>query len=571
MCRYSGVGLARIFVISLDERTPRVVESLLATKATSQPSCSKQLGQIPSAGDAFVLSADIDAIGRWVAQGIREHSDGDQLMIVKDVLTLLGLDGVNNLLVRVGMKDSDFVSDVHLKIDQPLRGAFKRFRPVDVADFEKIDASASQAEICNIDIAGLFDDIVGAVSLVEPEASAKVSAALGSIKNDFGIDIRNGLIDALAGPMMMIEIPAMTLPQLPYGGFAITLELSDPDAFKETMLTLEQTITPMAQGKMVASTQPAGKRTAHVWTIPQAIMFQIMPARMIEGRTFIISTHQMISQMTAERIGGDEDLGPALPSTENFRKMTADLPANPIHAVYADFGKKIEGAMIALQPAWFMLIQQAKQQGIDLPTLLPPASDLSKHIGPAIAYSWFDETGLRIHGEGPMPVAGQEAIAAGAAGTAVLLPALSRSRELARRSMAASNMRQFVIGSIGYAQDHEGGFPATLEELIESKLEGEEALLISPRKPKGFDGPSYIYIPGQTMDSHPENILLYENPAFSTEGLNVAYVDGHIAWLSSEEFFKDLHETYDRLGKEMPKTIEVRLSQTGRRVQAARH
>jgi len=114
-----------------------------------------------------------------------------------------------------------------------------------------------------------------------------------------------------------------------------------------------------------------------------------------------------------------------------------------------------------------------------------------------------------------------------------------------------TNLRRIGRALWMYAEDHDGKFPRNLQELIaEAKLPPEA--LESPGKPKGFDGPSYIYISGQTAKMQPGNILVYENPGFTGEEINVLFLDGHVEASKPAEFIRDLEATHKRLGKEIP-------------------
>jgi len=50
----------------------------------------------------------------------------------------------------------------------------------------------------------------------------------------------------------------------------------------------------------------------------------------------------------------------------------------------------------------------------------------------------------------------------------------------------------------------------------------------------------------------PGNIIAYENPAFSSEGLNVLFMDGHVQWMKPDDFLRELEATYKLLDREMP-------------------
>jgi len=128
---------------------------------------------------------------------------------------------------------------------------------------------------------------------------------------------------------------------------------------------------------------------------------------------------------------------------------------------------------------------------------------------------------------------------------------MQQQRTQARQTFSAANLRGIGKSCLIYANDYEDKFPPNLRELVE-KEELPLKALESPRKPKGFDGPSYIYIPGQTVKMDPDNVVVYENPEFCSDNINVLFVDSHVEAMRPEAFLQKLEETYKRLGREMP-------------------
>ncbi|UCG56259.1 MAG: hypothetical protein JSU70_15490 [Phycisphaerales bacterium] len=119
-----------------------------------------------------------------------------------------------------------------------------------------------------------------------------------------------------------------------------------------------------------------------------------------------------------------------------------------------------------------------------------------------------------------------------------------------------------------YANDYGDKFPPNLRVLVEKKY-----LPIypeSPFKPTGFDGPSYIYIAGQSTSSEPGNIVAYENPEFCSGEINVLFLDTHVEAMTPEELSAALEATYRRLRREMPK-VSLKAREVARpKVSAAR-
>jgi beta-lactamase regulating signal transducer with metallopeptidase domain len=102
-----------------------------------------------------------------------------------------------------------------------------------------------------------------------------------------------------------------------------------------------------------------------------------------------------------------------------------------------------------------------------------------------------------------------------------------------------------------YANDHEDKLPPDLQTLVK-EMNLSPNVLESKRQPKDFHGPSYVYVPGQSVEMYPGNIVAYENPEFSADGVSVLHLDSHVEFVKPEDFRRELRETYERLGKPMP-------------------
>jgi len=119
--------------------------------------------------------------------------------------------------------------------------------------------------------------------------------------------------------------------------------------------------------------------------------------------------------------------------------------------------------------------------------------------------------------------------------------------------LALSRENLWAIGKacLIYANDHDDKYPPNLRELVEKKYLLPKHLE-SPFKPMGFDGPSYIYIAGQSTSSSPRNVVVYENPEFFSDSINVLFLDTHVEAMPPGRFLAALETTYRRLRREMP-------------------
>jgi len=133
------------------------------------------------------------------------------------------------------------------------------------------------------------------------------------------------------------------------------------------------------------------------------------------------------------------------------------------------------------------------------------------------------------------------------------MPALARARQQAKNVVSMNNLKQLGLSVIMYADDHDGKLPDNLEQA--KQYYGNPKVLESPLKPKGFAGPSYIYVNnGQSMKikSPSRQIVIYENPKYCKDTINAVFLDGHVERMKRDRFRESLEATYKQLGREMP-------------------
>jgi prepilin-type processing-associated H-X9-DG protein len=187
------------------------------------------------------------------------------------------------------------------------------------------------------------------------------------------------------------------------------------------------------------------------------------------------------------------------------------------------------------------------------PGLHPVLAEALKDAHSSMGIGAADEDGIHYAQIGstntPLVV-----VAALALAISILLPSLSRARELAKRAVSASNLRGIGQGCYIHANDHDGRFPDSLEALIEEGMITRE-MLNSPRDKEG--AVSYVYVAGQTESTDARNVIAYER-VMGKEGTNVLFLDGHVEWMKLGDFKAALLKTYQRLDREAEMPPELR-------------
>ena len=204
-------------------------------------------------------------------------------------------------------------------------------------------------------------------------------------------------------------------------------------------------------------------------------------------------------------------------------------------------------------------------------TLLPlcGVTSLIGLILGVVSLSRISESGGRLKGKG-LALA---AVIIGALGivllpvifvlAGMLLPALARAREEARRAACKNNVSQIGKALFSYACDHNDQYPTTGTPgdsaaslaLLHPQYLSDIRVFMCPSaagagQRRAMRGPlteadcSYTYDNTVTMeDASADTILLWDkSPENHRNGRNVLFVDCHVKWMSEEEFQGKLAE-----------------------------
>ncbi len=519
------------------------------------------LSDVSGNGDALVFYTDFQKIAAIVQAISAQEKDEKGITLISSVMKSLGIADVMAAKSRTGFSGQDFVSDELVEIPQPRTGIPSMLKPVDISIFDFADAQSMDAAAWNIDAGGIYDTMMNTIKVASPnDLYPAAMKGLAELEKNIGINIRKDLVGSLSGPMIVYTAAQDTMSTIPVGGVVLVAKTANAQGLEQALTKLCNLAVESSEKKVqVNSMQQDGRTFYTIAALPYAAM-QILPTWTIADGYLVAAINQQLCIKAAARLTAANRSKDSLRTTAGFKKATAGIPKEILYLDYIDSSVEFGQSLKVAQQYWPTLSLMAAGAGLKLPLMMPSLDYLAGQMGPTVQYCYYDSRGLhsKYRGSG-LEASITTVIAGGAVGAAILMPALAKARQQAQRIVSANHIRNILLGLIMYADAHDNKLPASInEELmknmgIDSKEKFQE-MLESPQKPKNFNGPSYIYVPIEKMDMKGADkiIILYENPEFCTDGVNVGFLDGHVEFMKPESFKKALESSYKLIGKPMP-------------------
>ena len=504
-------------------------------------------------GAAYI---DYERLLKFADDMIQQSNDPDATKIWPKVRDDLGIAGLKRIVIATGFDGKDSATQAFAESPEPRTGILKLvgFEPLDDAILSAIPQTVTSAGAGRFDSAGLFDLIRRTLQDANPQAAHEVDQFIETINSDSHVDLRKDLLASVGDEWAYFADP--TLGGRGMASFTIVNHLKDPAKFEQSLDKIEDYALQQIQKEAASAgadapvtirfqTTKVDGMTVHYLAVPL-----VAPSWVVQGGNLYVS---LFPQVAASAARHAEAKGPSILRNEKFLAVRTRLgQKSPAAFSFEDLQQTAPDAY----GSWLVitrLLGFADLFGVTSPPLILPQLDkLQEHLGPAGVVKWADADGF--HMRAVEPFAGSTIVASDPATSAIyaepvlisiLLPALNRAREQANRVKSASNLRQIAQGAMLYANDHKGMLPADLG-IMTKEEDLTPQVFINPRSDKGAVPPpdksqwpdwvkehsDYVWLgEGKNMAKlDADMVLAHEKLEDNTEGINIAFGDGHVEW-----------------------------------------
>jgi len=496
-------------------------------------------------GEAFSLYVDIAALRQIYNLGIVRNPGSSEAAAIEKIMKMSGADDLQSVTANIDLSDGLMTERMFIRTSGS-SGLVRHLRPIDTSTLRLAGANATNVVLANPDIYGIYEDVRQMVAGTSPETDKEFDEKIAEIEEQIGFDLTEGLLKNISGDVVLCNLMPDQSASMVQNALVMFARLEDTSTFEQNMLNLQQYAVEHSDNSIQISSQTVKGYDVHSLFIPATAIMQIIPSWTIAEDYFVFASNTSFVSQAIDRLGQSS----VLPDTE-LAQFAQGLGQKTVYFRYFDARRNLQLMLRQLQQFWPMFCMSLNHQGIKLPFQLPNPEEAINSLEPYYAYTSTEKEGIRFYSRGSGIPNLTATAAAGSAMVAITMPALAKVQEQAKSIKSRSQLRQFGLYCLMYAQENDGQFPPTLKSLIDIGYIECEDLLRSERIPDSVE-PHYVYVTGQDTSCAPGNVIAYENPAAELEEYNVLYVDGHVRAVSKQQLIDDLKQTYENLGREMP-------------------
>lgn len=373
-----------------------------------------------------------------------------------DVINKLGLDGINTLSYTVAFEGRSLRSELRVDAPAPRRGIVKILfdqPPLTLADLPPLPENSTGFTAFGMDLTRTVYDVLELVKRLGGLSDQQLEEGFAKADEALGIRVREELLLSLGQKLVLFDSGSQAIPGI---GSGLAIEIKDSAVMRRFASRIAQLIQEGTEGQVAVGVQAIGDIEAYSVELPPDFPFAVHPTWAVTDRWVVIGlTSEAVHAFVDCQSGAAGRWKP----DGNFAELRGDIPTAGNWLAWSDPRPTVE-TLLGMLPGLLDQINQGSPVQIDH-TLLPTAEQLNRHLFPGHAALIVDDRGVRWVGRSAIPMIGignPDTIAVGAAGIALVLPAVQQAREAARRTVDRNNLKTIGLALHNY-HDANAAFP----------------------------------------------------------------------------------------------------------------
>lgn len=383
-----------------------------------------------------------------LAQGMLAAAGNPQL---DHVVSVLGFDAIERYAAISGLDESGCLTRSLLSVDGTGRGLLSWIdaQPLTADQLQIIDRNAPVAVSFKLDPTAAFDLWLDMASRIDPDTQQRFSRDVAQLNQQLGIDVREDVLKSFGDTWRLFAQPEGGV----ITGWTAAIRIRDRHRLEEVLRTLVVLAGGILhrEGSNAFSIESATVNEHVVYTMDLTHMgVPFAPSWCLTDEELLVTaTRETLLPLLGDR--GGESL-----ATLSDVKALVGGDSRTLAMGYVDTQRVVRRLLPAIEAGFKAVAGQAGPQFWDT-SHLPPADVVLRHLQPTLIAVQRTPEGVEFSSRHTMP--GSNTGAAAPVAVAMLLPAVSASRQAARRAQSMNQLKQIALAMHNY-HDRHGAFPA---------------------------------------------------------------------------------------------------------------
>lgn len=469
------------------------------------------------------------------------------------LISALGLDGVQSLCWETHYRRQGCFNGAFVHTSGEPRGllAMGSTTPLSENDLALIPKQPYWATAFGLNPGRVYAEALSMFEKVDAEGYAELRGSIAEAEEALGLRLDKDLFDLLGEKFIIYDAPGNG--GLWFTGATLIVESADPERLRDSMGKIVQAIAKKVnegrgEAELGVSSFPYLDHRIEFVNVT-GVPMPLAPAWSAHGKRIIVGLYpQMVMAVLDRMLGGAP--GDSLSANPDFVNGSRVLGGIGSTMTYVDTKRGAQQLYALALPLAQMGAAMVQDEGVRIDiSSFPTQRALTQHMFGHMATTHHHDDGILYAAYGPLPFGmagvGESAGVTTALAASIVMPSLVRARTLSKRVVSGANLRGITICCKIYANEHNEEYPPDLDALVRENCIAQKQLHAPADEPGRV---SYVYLAGQGEYSDPRNILAHERPDLNKgEGVNAAFVDGHVEFLRPEAFERELQATRERM------------------------
>ncbi len=502
---------------------------------------------------------DVDGVRQRLVSALPAltHNDPSANSAVQSILAMSGLNNIRTLFWEIHHKSNGIYSSAFLQSKQPIPNPNGGIcKPLTEIELGMLPRDVHWAVASRIDVAKQFSWLVRLIGAADDTAEGGIRDFLSKADERLGFSIEHDLIDHIGDTVLAYD--ATGDGGMFFTGVNVLVKVKDSKEFSTRFLRLMKVLGEVVTEEagdgvsVLLQSEKYKGHTIHYASVVGAPI-PIAPAWVSHNEWMAFALFPQMIRNAIDRLVDGTPASDSMLSNPDFKAYKNRIGDMGYSFSYANTPEGVQDLYSLALPMVQTVVSGLQAMGVSFdPASFPSQHAISQHLFADLSTTRCEPDGLLhvSHGPLPIPFFGTDVSSSPfvmAALISILLPSLSRARELSKRLVSASNLKGIGTMCFIYANDHNGQFPPDFETIFADESM-DPALRHAPNHEPGK--PCYLYISGQISDSPADNVLAYERPGLNgEEGVNVLFLDGHVQFIKLPELQSALQKTKQRLSR----------------------